>query len=500
MNILITPLLLMELSELGKRSFGEISQNISSEGAEGGGDSEQSLICNEPGCTNLAGKPFYRKNGRFQRPTKCRNCTYKKETEAAKQKSFDGTIFQKICVHCRKQKPCGDPKVSQFHRRSDGSFFSFCNDCNAMILKQRRLLKAGKELQEHKGRECVMCGEIKDALIDKTKTQFELSTKGWLGFRLYCIVCQEKLKEEEEQKENQKKNAVSTCEICNAQFRGETANTHLKRHKSEVHNIDHLSYPVRKCEFCGYFTRSSTHFNRHLRKIHDIGHTDCDRCKNQHFFNIQVQVCECTKCGHQFEKRETGAKRSRQKCDKCSGDSFTVKEMGLCKGCFHEVTGHSSRREHEFADFLLKRLPSDFKPLARDRSLRSLGGKSLRRPDIIFDLEDRWILFEFDENQHSCSYEEDKRFEELFSDPLLIGKPKFVLRFNPDSFTDSQGTTITVTKGDRENLCLSLLNRMRGQKIEHDVQIYYMFYSLNNSIITEKYPFEHICCVDDLKQ
>jgi hypothetical protein len=71
---------------------------------------------------------------------------------------------------------------------------------------------------------------------------------------------------------------------------------------------------------------------------------------------------------------------------------------------------------------------------------RIQGGCSKRRPDLIVDLSDQFIIVEVDENQHTdynCSCE-NKRIMELSQD--LGHRPIVFIRFNPDEY--HQGATI----------------------------------------------------------
>ena len=59
------------------------------------------------------------------------------------------------------------------------------------------------------------------------------------------------------------------------------------------------------------------------------------------------------------------------------------------------------------------------------------GGCTLKRPDMLFRLEDRFVQVEVDEEGHedrSCA-DEDSRLELIAAD---VGLPGLVLRLNPD--------------------------------------------------------------------
>ena len=69
-------------------------------------------------------------------------------------------------------------------------------------------------------------------------------------------------------------------------------------------------------------------------------------------------------------------------------------------------------------------------------------GCSRRRPDLLLDLESQVIIVEVDENKHNtydCSCE-NKRLMELSRD--LAHRPIIFIRFNPDSYVNSEGVKV----------------------------------------------------------
>jgi hypothetical protein len=70
-------------------------------------------------------------------------------------------------------------------------------------------------------------------------------------------------------------------------------------------------------------------------------------------------------------------------------------------------------------------------------------GCSRRRPDLLLDLGSHIIIVEVDEHKHSaydCSCE-NKRLMELSQD---VGhRPIVFIRFNPDAYTDTDGSKVT---------------------------------------------------------
>ena len=69
---------------------------------------------------------------------------------------------------------------------------------------------------------------------------------------------------------------------------------------------------------------------------------------------------------------------------------------------------------------------------------RVLDGCSRRRPDILCHLGSHVIVIEVDESQHISYSCENKRMMEISRD--LDHAPLIMIRFNPDSYTDANGT------------------------------------------------------------
>ena len=109
----------------------------------------------------------------------------------------------------------------------------------------------------------------------------------------------------------------------------------------------------------------------------------------------------------------------------------------LCWGCFTAQYPDRAklkvRKEHLMLAELQRRLPwlgEKAKQLIWDCPVP--GGCTLKRPDMLFRLEDRFVQIEVDEEGHedlSCA-DEDSRLELIAAD---VGLPGLVLRLNPDA-------------------------------------------------------------------
>ena len=170
------------------------------------------------------------------------------------------------------------------------------------------------------------------------------------------------------------------------------------------------------------------------------------------------QICEhgkirsqCKECGGS-QICEHGKQKTY--CKDCEGSSLckTIdcttfanrKYKGYCLYCFintfpnESVVRNYKTKEKEVVDRIRERFPEfDWK---HDRRVEN--GKSLRRPDLLLDLETHVIIVEIDENKHN-TYEcicENKRLMEILID--LNYKSMIMLRFNPDDYTNKEGMKI----------------------------------------------------------
>ena len=110
--------------------------------------------------------------------------------------------------------------------------------------------------------------------------------------------------------------------------------------------------------------------------------------------------------------------------------------MRVCWGCFAAMEPDKARlkvrREHYVLAEINRRLPN---LVGKSHELvwdcRVPGGCSLKRPDMLFIIDDRYVQIEVDEDGHTenaCG-DEDARLEIIAAD---VGLPGLVLRVNPD--------------------------------------------------------------------
>ena len=218
-------------------------------------------------------------------------------------------------------------------------------------------------------------------------------------------------------------------------------------------------------EGCGYESKQLGNLKSHLAYVHDIGKHTCDYCiKNR---NSSIEFID-----------------------------KNIGKVHICRECFNKQTGKNSRIELEWSDYLDKELGTEFL-ISSDKSLRSLGGCSLKRPDKLYASPELVELHECDENQHNYSMSEysceEQRITELYDDPSFIGKNMVVFRWNPHTYIYPPGIE-KMNKIERLKLYVKLTKHVRftQSKEQPKIFIYYMFYDKDNPKITKNIPHKLI--------
>ena len=131
------------------------------------------------------------------------------------------------------------------------------------------------------------------------------------------------------------------------------------------------------------------------------------------------------------------------KTDLC-GILSSNKYEGFCFGCFMNEYPDSiivrNYRNKEFAvtSFIL----DNFNNMSwiSNKLIKKTGSR--KRPDLLLELENKIIIIEIDENQHSryTDETESERMKGLSQD--VNNKPIIFIRFNPDNYIDIDGEKI----------------------------------------------------------
>ena len=70
--------------------------------------------------------------------------------------------------------------------------------------------------------------------------------------------------------------------------------------------------------------------------------------------------------------------------------------------------------------------------VSEDATLRSLGGRTQRRPDRMYVRSGHVEVDECDGHEHAYYTDEDTRLKEIHADPFIAGRSLVVTRFNSD--------------------------------------------------------------------
>jgi len=183
---------------------------------------------------------------------------------------------------------------------------------------------------------------------------------------------------------------------------------------------------------------------------HDNRREYCKLCDGSQICEHKERRENCILCnGSQICEHN----ERKNRCILCDGNELcksllcktraSNKYGGFCFCCFaiefpDDIAVYNYRNKEFAVDtFILQQ----FKEVnwVCDKSIK--GGSSRKRPDLLLDLENKIIIIEIDEFQHSSSrysYKNDmKRMEELSQD--VNNKPIIFIRFNPDSYIDTDG-------------------------------------------------------------
>jgi hypothetical protein len=168
-------------------------------------------------------------------------------------------------------------------------------------------------------------------------------------------------------------------------------------------------------------------------------------CFNLPFFNIAGEL-EGLYCEDHVKDDMINVVNPRCKTENC-GKRATMQQEYYCEGCFAKfkpgtpLPKYYLIKEHLVRTFLTDNFTRT--KIVYNKSLKS--GPSKFRPDILIKRKTHNIIVEVDENQHhnTRAYRgecDDSRSHTLFKE--LGELPLVMIRFNPDSYTDTSGVRI----------------------------------------------------------
>ena len=270
-----------------------------------------------------------------------------------------------------------------------------------------------------------------------------------------------------------------SCKLCkgNAYCKHGTLKANCKQEEcdgSAICECGIIKYFCRKCNgssFCRHGTvktRCKMGCGGSAFCIHSVRKYECKLCIGTGICHHNERKSYCKLCnGSQICEHENrreicvlcnGSKfcehnNRRERCVLCDGSALCKTDLcgilssnkyeGFCFGCFMNEYPDSiivrNYRNKEFAvtGFIL----DNFNNMSwiSNKLIKKTGSR--KRPDLLLDLENKIIIIEIDEFQHSSSrysYKNDmKRMEELSQD--VNNKPIIFIRFNPDSYIDTDG-------------------------------------------------------------
>lgn len=298
----------------------------------------------------------------------------------------------KKCPHNRQKsicKECGGSGICSHNKRK-----SRCKDCG------------GSEFCLHNKRknQCKDCGGSQICIHNKQKGHCKDC-----GGVSYCSHNKQK----------------AQCKECS----GSAICTHGKR-KSRCRDCS-------GSEICSHNKQKS-----HCKKcdgssicIHKQIKYTCKECGGSSICSHNIQKSQCKECDPvSFE---------RGLCITCKTHSKNHRYGKYCSRCFnynfpnHPLSHRRVRKEHYITNLLKKDFPD--LNLIFDKTI-SCQSCNTKRPDIFIELFSYCIIIEIDEDQHVNYSCDNKRMMEIFES--LGNRPLVVIRFNPDSYKDTDGKTI----------------------------------------------------------
>jgi len=206
-----------------------------------------------------------------------------------------------------------------------------------------------------------------------------------------------------------------------------------KRTCIECSRLPGFGYSDGKMEYCAIHKKSNMIDLKHKKCEYEL----CGKSPSYGFVGKQPERCVIHKLPDMIDVKH-------KKCKLCDiTNAKNNKYKGYCSFCFknkfpdHPLSRNFKTKEKAVNEFVKQEFSN-----INWKFDKTLGGCSNRRPDIFGELETHVIIIETDENSHS-RYDtscENKRLCELYED--IAYRNMYVFRFNPDSYTDSDGDKI----------------------------------------------------------
>ena len=127
---------------------------------------------------------------------------------------------------------------------------------------------------------------------------------------------------------------------------------------------------------------------------------------------------------------------------------------GYCCRCYiytypdAKLSRNYKTKEQSVVDYIQEIFPN--LEWVHDRIIS--GGCSRRRPDVLLEFEDKVLIIEIDEDQHSGYNCENKRLMEISQD--LGHRPCIFIRFNPDKYIKNNKVIASCWKVNKKGICV----------------------------------------------
>jgi hypothetical protein len=231
---------------------------------------------------------------------------------------------------------------------------------------------------------------------------------------------------------------------------GETKALYCSRHKLEgMVNVKNKTCIHEGCKILPVFNvegeMKALYCSQHkLEGMVDIKNKTCihEGCKIRPNYNVEGETKALYCSQHKLEGM-VDVKHETCKSEWCS-TRVQEKYDGYCLFCYMHlfpdkpVSRNYKTKEKDVVD----RIKQSFPDFTWVSDKKVFDGCSRRRPDLLLDMGSHIIIVEIDENKHTdydCSCE-NKRLMELSQD--LQHRPIIFIRFNPDSYINSEGISI----------------------------------------------------------
>lgn len=278
------------------------------------------------------------------------------------------------------------------------------------------------------------------------------------------------------------------CIVCDKKIPlyGTKVNTHCANCRTDNminHNYKHCTTDgCERLALYGPLYDTLQHCTTHRsQNEYVVRYPKCETCQQPAYFTWGKYPTHC-----ETHKQRDQVDVVLQKCTKCDNKDYFKRGDRLCYVCKDVETFVKLTKRKEDA---VQRLLDTMQVLyIRDKSIAN--GCDRKRPDYLIDCGTHFIVIEVDEFQHrghgyDCVCEQTRMINIYAS----LGTEKVVfIRYNPDTFTDSDGKAHKAC--DRTPLLHEVVNKHRNKIPEPPITIEYMYYDGMQNNVTDSYTVD----------